>query len=153
LEKPAVNVIQLEQLSLDELEPLMVESRERGFDFVERLAAEYADGSNRFDRPGEALFGVYSGHSLIAVGGLNRDPYLRDGETGRVRHVYVLSAWRRQGAGTLLIRRIVEEAKPTYRRLTLRTLNPEADRFYRSLGFQTEPPVPHATHHLDLFTR
>ena len=143
-----MNVLLFKERPMDDLEPLIQESLAQGFDFVERLAAEYAEGSNRFDCPGEALYGVYSGQSLIAVGGLNRDPYLPDGETGRVRHVYVLSAWRRRGAGSLLVRRIVEEARPHYRRLTLRTLNPEADRFYRALGFRTKPPVPHATHHL-----
>ena len=145
-----MHAIRLEPLPLADLEPLVQESLAQGLIFVERLAAEYADGSNRFDRPGEALFGVYSGPSLIAVGGLNRDPYLGDAETGRVRHVYVLSAWRRRRAGSLLVRRIVEEARKHYSRLTLRTLNPEAHPFYLALGFCTEPPVPHATHHLDL---
>ena len=145
-----MNVLLLKELPLDDLAPLIQESLAEGSEFVERLAAEYADGSNRFDQPGEALFGVYSGQSMIAVGGLNRDPYLQDGETGRVRHVYVLSAWRRHEVGSLLVRRIVQEAKLHYRRLTLRTLNPEANRFYRALGFQTKPPVLHATHHLIL---
>jgi len=145
-----MDVIQLKALPLDHLEPLVQESLAQGFDFVHRLVTEYASGANRFDQPGEALFGVYVDQGLIAVGGLNHDLYLHDGQTGRVRHVYVLSAWRRQGAGHCLVQRIIEEARPHYRRLTLRTLNPEADPFYRALGFQTEPPIPHATHHLDL---
>ena len=145
-----MEVVKLEQLPLDDLEPLVQESLAQGFDFVQRLVDDYLCGANRFERPGEALFGVYEGGRLIAVGGLNRDPYLADGHTGRVRHVYVLAAWRRRGVGRLLVRRIVEQARPHYRRLTLRTLNPKADPFYRALGFQTEPPVSHATHHLDL---
>jgi GNAT superfamily N-acetyltransferase len=145
-----MEVIQLTGSSLDYLEPLVQESLGQGLGFVERLVDEYASGANRFDRPGEALFGVCADRLLVAVGGLNRDPYLKDGETGRVRHVYVRTAWRRQGVGSLLVRRIVEEARPHYRRLTLRTLKPAAARFYRALGFRTEPPVPHATHYLDL---
>jgi GNAT superfamily N-acetyltransferase len=148
-----MDVIQLERLSLDDLEPMLQESVGHGFDFVEKLVAEHISGANRFDQPGEALFGVYDGQRLIAVGGLNRDPYLQDEHTGRVRHVYVLSAWRRQGVGSRLVQQIIEEARPHYRRLTLRTLNPDAYLFYQSLGFQTEPPVPHATHHLDLEER
>jgi GNAT superfamily N-acetyltransferase len=148
-----MDVIRLKELPLDDLAPLIQESREQGFDFVERLVADYASGANRFDQPGEALFAVYVDQRLIAVGGLNCDPYLKDGDTGRVRHVYVLSAWRRQGVGSRLIQRIIEEARLHYRRLTLRTLNPEVVPFYRALGFQTEPPVPNATHHLYLEKR
>ena len=145
-----MDVVQLGRLFLDDLEPLLLESIEQGFDFVEKLAAEYISGANRFDQPGEALFGVYDDQRLIAVGGLNRDPYLQDGHTGRVRHVYVLSTWRRQGVGSRLVQRIIQEARLYYRRLTLRTLNPEAYPFYSALGFQTKPSVPNATHHLDL---
>jgi GNAT superfamily N-acetyltransferase len=145
-----LSIVKLQGLPLDDIKPLLREARAQGLNFVDRLVAEYASGANRFDQPGEALFGVYEGRSLIAVGGLNRDPYLQDGCTGRVRHVYVLADRRRQGAGRCLVQRIIEKAKLHYRRLTLRTLNPEADPFYRALGFQTEPPVPNATHHLEL---
>jgi GNAT superfamily N-acetyltransferase len=112
-----MDVTQLKALPWDHLEPLIQESLAQGFDFVNRLVTEYASGANRFDQPGEALFGVYDGQRLIAVGGLNRDPYLQDGQTGRVRHVYVLSTWRRQGARRRLVQRIIEEARLHYRRL------------------------------------
>ena len=82
-----MDVVQFTRLPLDHLEPLVQESLDQGFDFVERLVAEYASGANRFDQPGEALFGIYVDQRLIAVGGLNHDPYLEDGQTGRVRHV------------------------------------------------------------------
>ena len=95
-----VDIVRLEELPIGDLVPLLEESREQGFEGLERLVAEYAAGTNRFDRPGEALFGVYDqDRHLIAIGGLTRDPYaLRDG-VGRVRHVYVLSRWRGQGIG------------------------------------------------------
>lgn len=87
-------VKRLIDLPLAEIESLLVESRAEGYNFVDRLADDYADDSNRFDKPGEALFGVYADGRLIAVGGLNRDPYLPDANAGRVRHVYVLAAYK-----------------------------------------------------------
>lgn len=139
----------LTELPLAELEPLLVESRAEGHDFVDRLVDDFVDGRNRFDQPSEALFGVYAEGRLIAVGGLNRDPYLPDENAGRVRHVYTLPASRRQGAGRLLISAIIDAARSSdFRLLTLRTFNPVADRFYRALGFQADSSYDNASHWL-----
>ena len=142
-----VSVIKLETLPTADLEPLLAESRAQGFEFLDRLVAEYLSGVNRFAGPNEALFGVYHNKRMIAIGGLNNDPYLPTDDVGRVRHVYVLAAWRNQGIGTRLMRRIVEEARPHYARLlTLRTFSEQADGFYRALGFRATDEVETATH-------
>lgn len=143
-------VVRLKQLPINDIQPLLEESREQGFKLVERLVRQYLSGKNQFRKPGEALFAVYSDQQLIGVGGLTPDPYLPDGETGRVRRIYVLSAWRGQGVGKLLLLRIIEEATHYYRLLTLRTRNPKASQFYYSLGFQTKPEVYQATHYMVL---
>ena len=145
-----IKITQLHRLPLDDLQPLLEESRQQGFEFLDRLVDEYEEGTNRFDQPGEGLYGVYNDRELIAIGGLNRDPYFRQSDVGRVRHVYVLSAWRRKGIGERLVQHIVEEAQGHYRLLTLRTMTAEADQFYRAIGFQTEPEIDNATHHLTL---
>jgi GNAT superfamily N-acetyltransferase len=145
-----IEIVRLEQLPMGDLQPLLEESRAQGFEFLDRLVAEYASGTNRFDKPGEALFGVYRGRILIAVGGLNQDPYLPESDIARVRHVYVLSTWRNQGIGKLLMHAIIGEAKGRFRLLTLRTFSAEADGFYRAIGFQTQPELQGATHHLVL---
>lgn len=143
-------IIRLGKLPMDDLQPLVAESRAQGFEFLDRLVAEYVDGINRFDKPGEALFGVYFDQYLIAIGGLNQDPYLSESDIARVRHVYVLSAWRNQGIGKLLMQAIIGEAKGRFGLLTLRTFSAEADGFYRAIGFQTKPEIKWATHHLVL---
>ncbi|HEX6386761.1 MAG TPA: GNAT family N-acetyltransferase [Anaerolineae bacterium] len=145
-----INIVQIEQLSLPDLQPLLQEGRQQGFEFLDRLVEEYLDSSNQFTQPGEALFGVYNGQHMIAIGGLNRDPYLQAGDTGRVRRVYVLSSWRGQGVGKRLVQRIIDEARRHYRLLTLRTLTEPASKFYCAIGFQTKPEIPGATHHLVL---
>lgn len=146
----SIDIVQIEQLSLADLQPLLQEAREQGFEFLDRLVEAYLAGVNQFAQPGEALFGVYSDQNMIAVGGLNRDPYLQEADTGRVRHVYVLSSWRGQGVGKQLVQHIIDEARRHYRLLTLRTLTEPASKFYCAIGFQTEPEIPGATHHLVL---
>mgnify|MGYP001954527952 CR=1 FL=1 len=46
-----------DELPLAQMEPLLAESRAEGHHFVDRLVDDFMDGSNRFDQPGEALFG------------------------------------------------------------------------------------------------
>lgn len=139
-------VKRLNDLPRAEMEPLLAESRGEGHRFVDRLVNDYADGDNCFDQPGEALFGVFAEERLIAVGGLNRDPYLPDQNAGRVRHLYVRPAFRRRGAGRLLMEAIIDAARPHFPLLTLRTVNPAADLFYRGLGFHAGFDVPNASH-------
>lgn len=69
----------------DDVLPLALAAHGEGFTFLGRLLAEWADGTNRFERPGEALFGAYSDGALVGTAGLTRQ-----GERlGRVRRVYV----------------------------------------------------------------
>lgn len=145
-----IRVVRLSQLPLDDLQPLLSESRAQGFEFLDRLAAEYINGTNKFDQAGEALFGVYHDQRLIAIGGLNRDPYTKENDVARVRHVYVLSEWRNQGIGKQLVSTIIEAARQEFRLLTLRTFRDQADGFYRAIGFQTGPEITSATHYLVL---
>ena len=150
MDEPDLRVERLAQLPLTELQPLVEESLGEGFFMLQKLVEQYKDGSNRFDRPGEVLSGVYAGATLIAVGGLNRDPYQPDGVTGRIRRVYVRRDWRRGGVGRRLVERLIAAAQPAFYRLTLRTHTQEAARFYEALGFQKQPAVKGATHHMNL---
>ncbi len=125
---------------------LLAESEQAGLRLLRRLADEWASGVNRFDRPGEALFGARIGHELVAVGGLNVDPYAAMPRVGRVRHLYVLSACRRAGIGGRLVTEIIEAARGRFERLHLRTQNPEAARLYERLGFVRRADIPHCSH-------
>jgi GNAT superfamily N-acetyltransferase len=129
---------------------LLAESEKAGLRLLRRLADEWASGANRFDRPGEALFGARIGRELIAVGGLNVDPYAAGPRVGRVRHLYVLEPWRRAGIGEQLVTEIIEAARGRFDRLQLRTQNPAAARLYERLGFRPRADVAHCTHVLEL---
>jgi len=145
-----IEFMRLEQLPIDDLQPMLEESREQGFEFLDRFVEEYVNKINQFNKPREVLFGAYSGQTLIAIGGLNRDPYLQESDIARVRHVFVLSRWRNQGIGKQLVQRLINEAKNHFSLLTLRTFNPQADAFYREIGFQTKPEIKNVSHHLVL---
>ena len=84
---------------------------------------------------------------IVAVGGLNVDPYTSDHSIGRVRHVYVSRSARRRGVGKLLVLEIIEAARDSFRQLRLRTNTDEGDRFYRALGFQRDSVSSESTHY------
>jgi ribosomal protein S18 acetylase RimI-like enzyme len=133
----------------DRLQPLIAESERQGFAFVRRLVEEWRSGANRFDRPGEALFAARAGDDLVGVCGLNVDPYADDPRVGRVRHLYVLAAYRRAGVGEQLVTDVIETARRHFGRLHLRTTSAAAARFYERLGFRPTPGRHHS-HVLEL---
>jgi len=137
-------------LQPERLAPLIAESEQHGLRFVRRLADEWTAGTNRFDRPGEALFLARSGERVVGVCGLNIDPYAAQPKVGRVRHLYVLSAYRRLGIGQQLVTQIVETARGRFERLRLSTSNPEAARLYERLGFRPRADVADCTHAMEM---
>jgi GNAT superfamily N-acetyltransferase len=140
----------LHELPPDGLADLVAESERLGFRFVRRLRDEWAAGVNRFDRPGEALFAASLDGRVVGVCGLNADPYASDPRVGRVRHLYVLVAYRRAGIGRRLVAEVVTAARGTFDRLRLRTDDPDAARFYERLGFRPRAGLEHCTHALEL---
>lgn len=140
----------LQTLDPNALRPLIAESQQEGFQFLQRLADEFATGRNRFDQSGEALFGLYDEQTLIGIGGLNLDPYRNDPRIGRVRHLYIARQWRRSGCGKLLMQAIIDEARQQFYLLTLRTDTSEAAAFYEALGFQRAALQTNDSHFLFL---
>lgn len=134
----------------DELAPLVAESEREGRRFVRRLADELADGSNRFDRPGEGLFAARAGGRLVGVCALGVDPYAGDPAVGRLRRLYVLHDHRGHGTGTRLVRAVVAAAAGPFRILRLRAETAEAGRLYERLGFRPAAGATDCTHLLDL---
>lgn len=120
-----------------------------GYSFLERMQTDWDAGKNRFSGPGEYIIGVSLGNELVAIGGLNKDPYAIEATTGRLRHLYVAAPHRRCGVGRALVDTLLSQAGSYYHRIRLRTDSAEAAAFYESYGFQ---PIrePDATHNLRL---
>jgi ribosomal protein S18 acetylase RimI-like enzyme len=139
-------IVEIDGLNVDDLPALVEDSRREGFRFLQRLCDEYADGSNRFDQPGEALFGAFVDGQIVGVCGLNRDPYSGDARTGRVRRLYVAPEYRRTGVGRKLMEAVIERACEHFDRLVLRTDNGAAAAFYEAMGFHAETAITNPTH-------
>ena len=127
----------------------IAESAAQGLRFVRRLANEWVNGVNRFDRAGEALFAVRDGSDIVAVGGLNIDPYAINPGTGRVRHLYVVAAHRRRGLGATLVTDIIAAARGHFHTLRLSTSNPDAARLYERLGFRPRSDLAKCTYAME----
>ncbi len=136
-------------MPVEGLEDLQAEAHAEGYNFIDTLVEEWASGANRFDAPGECLLGHFDGASLVAVGGLNVDPFAGDPRIGRIRRVYVRREWRRKGIGRALVSALIEEAKRNFECVRLRAENAEAARLYERLGF-VGIESPDATHMLVL---
>lgn len=119
-----------------ELDELRVEASAEGFRFMGKLVAEWNAGQNRFTEPGEVLLGAFRASRLVAVGGLNRDPYADRPEIGRLRHLYVERVARRSGVGSALVEQLLYRAKGVFQSVRLRTTTKEAADFYVRLGFR-----------------
>jgi GNAT superfamily N-acetyltransferase len=148
-ERSPASIEALHELSTDRIGELLVDSEATGSRIARRLIDDWAAGANRFDRPGEALFGASMADRLVGVCGLNIDPYARDPRIGRVRHLYVLTACRRHGVGRQLVARVIELAADRFDSLRLRTSNPEAARLYEAAGFRA-CAEGECTHAMDL---
>lgn len=90
------------------LDALQAAARGEGFRFVDRLAAEWAAGSTRFDRPGELLLAAFLDQDLCGVGGLTQEPSLPGAL--RMRRFYVLPALRRRGVARHLVAALLAHA-------------------------------------------
>ncbi len=133
------------ELPISGLERLQSEARAEGYRFIDTLVEEWVSAQNRFDAPGEALCGHLEDGLLVAVGGLNLDPFAGRPDMGRIRRVYVRQAWRNQGIGRALVTALVNEARACFHRVRLRAENADAARLYERIGFV---PIssPDATH-------
>ena len=131
-----VTIEKLRGASLDGLRELVVESRQTGFRALQRLSEEWSAGTNRFDKPGEALFIATFGGQVVGLCGLNVDPYTPQPRVGRVRHLYVRIEARRKGIGRTLLDTVITEARKWFDLLRLRTDDEGAARFYERRGFR-----------------
>jgi GNAT superfamily N-acetyltransferase len=120
------------------LVPLAKAAQTEGYLFLARLQDEWSGGALCFAGPGECLFVAEIGDNLIGIGGISRDPYQKDPNVGRLRHVYVDKPFRSQGIASGLVRAclVCSGAKFRVIRLSTSALNPTAGRLYERLGFQ-----------------
>lgn len=132
-----------------DLTDLLGPSLDEQHGLVRRTVDDWADGSNRFSKPGEAFYVASVGDAIVGMCGLNIDPFIDDQRVGRIRHLYVHPGYRRRQIGRSLLDACLLDAAESFTRVRLRTFQPVAVSFYESIGFvQTDEPA--ATHSLSL---
>ena len=109
------------------------EARREGYTHMDRLAAEWGSGTNRFDAAGEALMAARVGGELAGVGGITRDPI--DAAALRMRRFYVRPRYRGQGIGRGLAAALLAQAGGAGSRIVLNAATETAVRFWEALGF------------------
>jgi GNAT superfamily N-acetyltransferase len=147
-----INISRIDALCITSIRPLLESSLNERFQFLQRLTDDWDAGRNRFDRKGEALFVAASDDHIVAICGLNRDPYAVDDTVGRLRHLYVLPTYRRQGTGRCLVLQALDFGRRHFRTVRLRTDSAEAASFYENLGFE-RTAAPECTHCVELGSR
>jgi GNAT superfamily N-acetyltransferase len=140
------SIIQIREWPAAAIEGLLAESEQEGFLFVRRAKEEWLSGANTFSKEGEALFAVFKGERLLAIGGINRE----SARQGRLRRFYVRREERRRGRGRQLVQHLLAFASRHYSRVGLRCDTGAADRFYRAVGFSRTNSDPGATHVIEL---
>jgi GNAT superfamily N-acetyltransferase len=144
-----VKLKEIDDLTTVDVSKLVEESEAEGYRFLRRLVSQYEDGTNTFNKAGEVLYGVWDDNDqLVAIGGLNRDPYSDKSGVGRLRRFYISQHVRRQGIGTMLLNEIVDHGRKHFSEIVVRTDSANADAFYRANGFSADLGLPEATHGL-----
>jgi len=146
-----LKIIKTEQLPKS-FDKLIQVSKEEGYRFVDKTKQEWHSGKNSFSKNGEAFFLVYDGEVLVGCGGVNIDPYTDNAKIGRVRHLYVLPAYRRKGIARSLVNEIINKSRHSFSVLRLRanSLNIGSYDFYLSCGFQETKGNEFETHRMAL---
>jgi len=141
----------IKDLDTVDLSLLLEQSKKEGYRFLERLVHEYQAGTNTFKKPGERLYGVFDDKNiLVAIGGLNVDPYSEDSRVGRLRRFYVSANYRRTGVGSNLLKAIIARARTHFKVMVLHTDTEHGDRFYLSHGFLRVGMYPKSSHYIKL---
>ena len=144
-------VERVEDLQANTISHLVKESETEGYRFLSRLVNDFQDGTNRFNKPGEALFAVQNETGdVVAIGGVNQSPFSDDTQVARLQRFYVLDDARRQGVGSLLLKQIIDHSRGTFNEVTVRTESSKADAFYRSNGFELDDSASETTHVMTL---
>ena len=131
----------------DDFDLELVDAAEReGFAPIAWLKDQWREGTNQFSGPGEGLFVARTQGRLVALCGLNKDPFDGSGSMGRLRRLYVLPELRRMGIGRMLVEEVLRKAHDHFDGVNLRTLDENSAAFFEHLGFSRTEGVKAVTH-------
>ena len=113
---------------------LRAEAAAEGVRNMDLLARQWADGANRFDGQGEALFAAFVDGELAGVGGVSAETGLA---AMRMRRLYVRPSFRRRGVASALAAAMIQQGLQGARLLTVNAAaSLAAPPFWEALGFR-----------------
>lgn len=116
--------------------PLLAASKAEGQQMLSRLLDEWRSGANRFDRPGESLWGLQNAQGQwVAVGGLNLEPAPGRPGAARMRRFYVLPEHRGHGCARRLLAAVLTAAQGRFDRLHVNAQSEGSAAFWSRMGF------------------
>ncbi len=137
-------------LPVEGFKALQQESQLEGYKFLVRLENDWFNGTNTFSSAGEGLYELRVKGALVAIGGINIDPYGESASDGRLRRFYVKEAYRRKGVGKMLVDFILQQHTANFERVSLYTGEPAAGAFYVRCGFEKVLGVEKVSHRIEL---
>ncbi len=144
---PLVTVAAATDSLPQDLRELAAEAEAAGINNVTRLIDRWADGTERYDRPGESVLVAWASARVVGVGGLSQ---CRDVPAAlRVRRFFVSADVRRRGIARRLAEQLIASGFEHTSELTCNAgASAAAPPFWEALGFQ---PVDVAgiTHRLE----
>ncbi|PGM51017.1 GNAT family N-acetyltransferase [Bacillus cereus] len=145
-----IQIKRIEDLLKYEINHLVKESKEEGFNFLLKLINEYESKRNTFRKTGECLYGIFRKEKLIGIGGLNQDPNTKDIKIGRLRRFYISKAYRRIGLGKLLLKQLLRHAEKYFHVVVLHTDTKQGNEFYCVNGFVKGEDYKGSSHYIRL---
>ncbi len=115
---------------------LRLDAQAEGYQFLDRLATEWAACTTRFDRPFEVLLAAQLIGTLAGIGGLTLDAAVPGAL--RMRRFYIRPAFRRRGVGQTLATTLLGRAGLANRPVTVNAGTADAAAFWEALGFTAE---------------
>src|SRR5687768_13015391 len=104
--RPTFAVVPAQFVLPDGLALLADAAEIEGIRIVTTVVDRWRDGSERYDREGEALLAAVSDGEVVGIGGLSRCPHVENAL--RVRRFYVAPGWRRRGVARALASSLIE---------------------------------------------
>jgi GNAT superfamily N-acetyltransferase len=131
----SVLIVRVFEALPDGFPSLVDQSAREGIRNLDTLAAQWANGSQRFAEPG-ALFAAFVDGELAGVGGVTPQAGL-DEPAMRMRRLYVAPAFRRSGVGQALAGAMIQQGLQAARLLTANAgASAAAPPFWEATGFE-----------------
>ena len=128
-----IRIVRLHDLPAG-MEELRAEATADGIRNMGLLVSQWLDGTQRYDKPGEAMFGAFEGERLAGIGCVKIETGAAE-PAMRMRRLYVARGARGKGVGRALAVAMIARGFERTALLTCNAVPPGAAEFWDAMGF------------------